>query len=88
MTNNFDIHFMKCCIVLLQKRSFVVMKDEIDSIINCGPHDGSSPFLERMYKCLTQNGWVPFSNPILFSIICLNYNHVILSCFMQCNILE
>ncbi|KAH9530366.1 hypothetical protein CY35_U002800, partial [Sphagnum magellanicum] len=41
-----------------QKRSFVVMKDEIDSIINCGPHDGSSPFLERMYKCLTQNGKV------------------------------
>jgi hypothetical protein len=68
MNNNFYIHFMKYCIVPLQKRSFVVMKDEIDSIINCGPHDGSSPFLERMYKCLTQNGWVPFSNPIFFPL--------------------
>jgi hypothetical protein len=79
---------MKYCIVPFQKRSFVVMKDEIDSIINCGPHDGSSPFLERMYKCLTQNGWVSFLNPILFSIKCLKYNHVILSCFMQCNTLK
>ncbi len=60
MNNNFYIFFMKYCIVPFHKRSFVVMKDEVDSIINYGPRDNSSPFFERMYKCLTQMGGFPF----------------------------
>lgn len=37
----------------LQKRSFVVMKDEIETIISCQTPDGAGPLLERMYKFLT-----------------------------------
>ena len=40
-------------LVLLQKRSFVVMKDEIETIISCQTPDGAGPLLERMYKFLT-----------------------------------
>lgn len=38
----------------LQKRSFVILKDEIEKIIICATQEGAGPLLERMYTFLTQ----------------------------------
>ncbi|KAG0610302.1 hypothetical protein M758_7G055000 [Ceratodon purpureus] len=42
-----------------KKRSFVVMKDEIETIISCQTPDGAGPLLERMYKFLTMKRCKP-----------------------------
>ncbi|MCO5577108.1 hypothetical protein L7F22_030931 [Adiantum nelumboides] len=34
-------------------KDFPFFQDEIENIINCGPHDGAGPFLERLYGFLT-----------------------------------
>lgn len=41
------------------KEDFPFFQDEIENIINCGPHDGAGPFLERLYGFLTHRRYKP-----------------------------
>ncbi|MCO5580960.1 hypothetical protein L7F22_034834 [Adiantum nelumboides] len=40
-------------------KDFPFFQDEIENIINCGPHDGAGPFLERLYGFLTHRRYKP-----------------------------